>query len=145
MEKERERAARLGYTSPIQPNKESTNSDYNAALKYCVEHIDRISIFNGNHNEYSARYLTELMVKNDLQNNDSRIWFSQPFGMSNHISFTLSDSGYNVAKYLPYGPVKHVIPYLVCRAEENTSVKGQTGCELSLIARETKSENRLKE
>lgn len=136
MEKERERAEKMGYPSPIQPDKESTDRDYNAALKFCVEHIDHISIFNGTHNEYSARYLTELMEQKGLQKNDPRIWFSQLYGMSDHISFNLAHAGYNVAKYLPYGPVKHVIPYLVRRAEENTSVKGQTGRELSLISKE---------
>lgn len=136
MEKERERALQKGYPSPIQPDKDSTDRDYNAALKFCVEHIDRITIFNGTHNEYSSRYLTELMAEKGLTKNDPRIWFSQLFGMSDHISFNLAHAGYNVAKYLPYGPVKHVIPYLVRRAEENTSVKGQTGRELSLITKE---------
>ena len=138
MEKERERAAKMGYALPIQPDKESTDRDYNAALKFCMEHIDRISIFNGTHNEDSSRYLTELMEQNDLKKNDSRIWFSQLYGMSDHISFNLAHQGYNVAKYLPYGPVKHVVPYPVRRAEENTSVKGQTGRELRLIAKEIK-------
>jgi proline dehydrogenase len=136
MEKERERAQQKGYPSPIQPDKESTDRDYNAALKFCVEHIDRISIFNGTHNEFSSRYLAELMNEKGLGKNDPRVWFSQLFGMSDHISFNLAHAGYNVAKYLPYGPVKHVIPYLVRRAEENTSVKGQTGRELSLITKE---------
>ncbi len=136
MEKEHERAEKLGYPSPIQPDKDSTDRDYNAALKYCVEHIDRISIFNGTHNEISSRYLTELMAGHGLKDDDPRIWFSQLYGMSDHISFNLAHAGYNVAKYLPYGPVKHVIPYLVRRAEENTSVKGQTGRELSLITKE---------
>jgi len=136
MEKERERSHELGYPSPIQPDKDSTDRDFNAALKFCIDHIDRITIFNGTHNEYSASYLAELMEEKGLQKNDSRVWFSQLFGMSDHISFNLADAGYNVAKYLPYGPVKHVIPYLVRRAEENTSVKGQTGRELSLISKE---------
>lgn len=141
MEKERERAEKLGYPSPIQPDKESTDRDYNAALKYCVEHINRISVFNGTHNEFSSRYLTELMEDQGLKNDDTRIWFSQLYGMSDHISFNLAHAGYNVAKYLPYGPVKHVIPYLVRRAEENTSVKGQTGRELSLITKEMNRRN----
>lgn len=136
MEKERERAAEMGYPSPIQPDKDHTDNDYNAALKFCIEHIDRISIFNGTHNEYSSRYLTELMAEHKIAKDDPRIWFSQLYGMSDHISFNLAHAGYNVAKYLPYGPVKHVIPYLVRRAEENTSVKGQTGRELMLIKKE---------
>ena len=138
MEKERGRALKMGYPSPIQPDKESTDRDYNAALKYCIENIDRISVFNGTHNEDSSEYLTELMAENNLKKDDPRIWFSQLYGMSDHISFNLAHDGYNVAKYLPYGPVKHVIPYLVRRAEENTSVKGQTGRELSLITKEMK-------
>lgn len=138
MEKERERALQMGYPSPIQPDKESTDKDYNAALKFCIDHIDRISIFNGTHNEDSSRYLTELMAEKGLAKDDPRIWFSQLYGMSDHISFNLAHAGYNIAKYLPYGPVVHVIPYLVRRAEENTSVKGQTGRELSLILREMK-------
>ena len=136
MEKERERALEMKYPSPIQPDKESTDRDYNRALKFCMEHIDRITIFNGTHNEYSSQYLTELMKEKGLKNGDPRVWFSQLYGMSDHISFNLAHAGYNVAKYLPYGPVKHVIPYLVRRAEENTSVKGQTGRELSLISKE---------
>jgi len=136
MEKERERADKMGYPSPIQADKESTDNDYNAALKFCVENIDRISVFNGTHNEFSSKYLTQLMAENALKNDDPRIWFSQLYGMSDHISFNLAYEGFNIAKYLPYGPVKHVIPYLVRRAEENTSVKGQTGRELSLITKE---------
>jgi proline dehydrogenase len=141
MEKERERAEKMGYPSPIQPDKDSTDRDYNAALKYCVDNIDRIAIFNGTHNEYSSKYLTELIAGKGLQKDDPRIWFSQLYGMSDHISFNLAHAGYNVAKYLPYGPVKHVIPYLVRRAEENTSVKGQTGRELSLITKEMNRRN----
>jgi len=138
MEKERARAKEMGYKDPIQPNKEATDRDYNAALKFCVENIETIGLFNGTHNEYSNQYLTELMEKHNLKNDDNRIWFSQLYGMSDHISFNLAAKGYNVAKYVPYGPVKHVMPYLLRRAEENTSVKGQTGRELSLILTEEK-------
>lgn len=138
MEHERARAAEKGYEDPIQPNKEATDRDYNAALKYCVEHIDRISIFNGTHNEYSSQYLVDLMEEKGLDLKDSRCWFSQLYGMSDHISFNLGKEGYNVAKYLPYGPVKHVMPYLLRRAEENTSAAGQSGRELSLISAEMK-------
>jgi proline dehydrogenase len=101
-----------------------------------VEHIGRISVFNGTHNEYSSAWLAGLMSEAGLAKDDKRIWFSQLYGMSDHISFNLANAGYNVAKYLPYGPVKHVVPYLVRRAEENTSVKGQTGRELGLIQKE---------
>ncbi len=138
MERERARAARLDYPDPIQPDKESTDRSYNDALAFSVKHIDRISIFNGTHNEYSSMYLTQLMADKGLKNEDSRIWFSQLYGMSDHISFNLAESGYNVSKYLPYGPVRHVLPYLTRRVEENTSVKGQTSRELNLISREFK-------
>ncbi|MDF1550839.1 MAG: proline dehydrogenase family protein, partial [Bacteroidales bacterium] len=120
------------------PDKESTDRDYNLALKYCIENINNISVFNGTHNEYSSTYLTELMKEHGLENNDSRVWFSQLLGMSDNISFNLAEKGYNVAKYLPYGPVQHVLPYLLRRAEENTSVKGQSGRELLLISAELK-------
>jgi len=136
MERERERARKLRYPDPIQPDKESTDRDYNLALKICMDHLDIVSIFNGTHNEYSSLYLTELMAKRKVKPSDGRIWFSQLFGMSDHISFNLAAAGYNVVKYVPYGPVRFVLPYLMRRVEENTSVKGQTGRELSLIKKE---------
>jgi proline dehydrogenase len=136
MEKERERAAELGYPDPIQPDKDSTDRDYNAALKFCIENIDRISIFNGTHNEYSSRYLAELMEEHNIAKDDPRVWFSQLYGMSDHISFNLAHLGYNVAKYMPFGPVKSVLPYLLRRTEENTSIAGQTSRELALLAKE---------
>ena len=136
MERERERARRLRYEDPIQPDKESTDRDYNMALKITIDNIDVVSIFNGTHNEFSNRYLTELMIKRNIKPNDKRIWFSQLYGMSEHISFNLAHAGFNVAKYVPYGPVRYVLPYLMRRVEENTSVKGQTGRELSLIKTE---------
>ena len=136
MEKERARAQKMGYEDPIQPDKESTDRDYNLALKLSVENIDVVSIFNGTHNEYSSLYLVELMKEHGLDPGDKRCWFSQLYGMSEHISFNLAEHGYNVAKYVPYGPVRFVLPYLMRRVEENTSVKGQTGRELSLIKQE---------
>jgi len=136
MERERRRAQEKGYTSPIHKSKEDTDRDYNLALKFTVEHIDKISVFNGTHNEESSRYLASLMEEHHLPKNDSRIYFSQLYGMSDHISFNLAHMGYNVAKYLPYGPVKHVLPYLIRRAQENSSVEGQTGRELQMIADE---------
>ncbi|MFO8055041.1 MAG: proline dehydrogenase family protein [Bacteroidales bacterium] len=136
MEQERARAKRMGYEDPIQPDKASTDRDYNAALKYSAENIDKVSVFNGTHNEESTLYLTELMEQNHIDKEDPRIFFSQLYGMSDHISFNLAAAGYNVAKYVPYGPVRQVLPYLIRRAEENTSVKGQTGRELSLILKE---------
>ena len=146
MERERKRALEMSYTSPIQPDKKSTDAAYNDALTYSVENIDRISIFNGTHNEASNQHLADLMQKHGLAKNDPRIWFAQLYGMSDHISFNLAEAGYNVAKYIPYGPVKNILPYLIRRAEENTSIAGQMGRELSLITRERsrrKSESSL--
>lgn len=133
MEKERARAMEMGYKDPIQPDKPATDRDYNLALKYTLENLNEISVFNGTHNEESSRYMAELMDKMKIPRNDNRCWFSQLYGMSDHISFNLAKEGYNVAKYVPYGPVKFVLPYLMRRAEENTSVKGQTSRELTLI------------
>lgn len=138
MEKERARAKKLGYPSPIQPDKKSTDRDYNKALEFSVQNIEKIAIFNGTHNEHSSLYLAELMKNYGIKKNDQRIFFSQLYGMSDHISFNLAEKGYNVAKYLPYGPVKNVMPYLMRRAEENTSVAGQTNRELELIKKELK-------
>ena len=144
MERERKRAMEMAYPSPIQPDKTATDRSYDAALTFSVEHIDRISIFNGTHNEISNQHLAALMEKHGLAKNDSRIWFAQLYGMSDHISFNLADAGYNVAKYIPYGPVRNILPYLIRRAEENTSISGQMGRELSLIIcekRRRRSEN----
>ena len=136
MERERARAEKMGYPDPIQPDKESTDRDYNLALKISMDNLDVVSIFNGTHNEYSSMYLTQLMDERGVAPADPRIWFSQLYGMSEHISFNLSAAGFNVAKYVPYGPVRFVLPYLMRRVEENTSVKGQTGRELALIKKE---------
>ncbi|MBP7809450.1 MAG: proline dehydrogenase family protein [Bacteroidia bacterium] len=136
MEKERKRAQEKGYPSPIQDTKENSDKDYNLALEFCVEHIDRMGLCAGTHNEKSSLVLVDLMTKNNIASNDKRIYFSQLLGMSDHISYNLTQSNYNVAKYVPYGPVKEVLPYLIRRAQENTSVKGQTGRELSLIIKE---------
>ena len=136
MEKERKRALEKGYPSPIQPDKEHTDAAYDDALRYSMEHLDRMVIFNGSHNENSNRLLADLMEKKGLSRNDPRVWFSQLYGMSDHISFNLAAQGYNIAKYVPYGPVRNILPYLLRRAEENTSIAGQTGRELSLISAE---------
>lgn len=138
MEKERERAKEMGYPSPINPDKASSDNEYNEAVRFCVEHIDRISICAGTHNEASSLMLTELMAEKGIAPNDERIYFSQLLGMSDHISFNLAKAGYNVAKYVPYGPVAAVLPYLTRRAQENTSIAGQTGRELSLLTAELK-------
>lgn len=136
MEKERARAARLGYPSPIQPDKILTDKAFDEALRFCVEHVDNIAICCGTHNENSSLLLTELMLASKLPNNHPHLWFSQLYGMSDHISYNLAKLGYNVSKYVPYGPVTSVLPYLIRRAQENTSVKGQTGRELWLIMQE---------
>jgi Proline dehydrogenase. len=136
MEKERKRAEANGYPSPIQPDKPATDRDYDAAVVYCVE--NKIGVCAGTHNEDSSLLMASLMDKHNITRTDSRFYFAQLLGMSDHISFNLSSEGYKVAKYVPYGPVKEVIPYLIRRAEENTSVAGQTSRELALIAAEIK-------
>lgn len=138
MEKENDRAEELGYTSPICVSKQATDENFDAAIKYMVENLEGISLFAGTHNEESSYKLMELMSEMGITNTDPRIWFGQLYGMSDHISFNLADRGYNVAKYLPFGPVKDVMPYLIRRAEENTSVAGQTTRELSLLKKERK-------
>ncbi|HWY10098.1 MAG TPA: proline dehydrogenase family protein [Bacteroidia bacterium] len=136
MEKERKRAMERKYPSPIQDSKEDSDRDYNLALEFCVKNIDCMGLCAGTHNEKSSLFLVDLMQKKNIAPNDKRIYFSQLLGMSDHISYNLSQNNYNVAKYVPYGPVKEVLPYLIRRAQENTSVKGQTGRELSLIIKE---------
>ena len=136
MEKERARAEKLGYASPIQKNKASTDKDYDIAVFFCVENIDRIAFCAGTHNEDSSAKLTKLLAEKGIDKNDKRVYFSQLLGMSDHISYNLAFAKYNVAKYVPYGPVKEVIPYLIRRAEENTSITGQTSRELALIMKE---------
>ncbi|MEZ4884747.1 MAG: proline dehydrogenase family protein [Chitinophagales bacterium] len=144
MEKERERAAKMGYPSPIQPDKEATDRDYNLALAYCVEHLDTMTVCCASHNEKSNAFLCQLIEEKQLDRNYSHIYFSQLYGMSDNISFNLANAGYNIFKYLPYGPVKEVIPYLIRRADENTAVSGQMGRELSLIVNELDRRKRLK-
>lgn len=136
MEKERKRAADQRYPDPIQPSKEATDGDFNEAIRFCLEHLDRIHLFIGTHNEYSCRMATEIMEQKGIPRDSPSVHFSQLYGMSDNISFNLAKDGYLVSKYLPYGPVGDVIPYLMRRAEENTSVAGQTGRELSLIRKE---------
>ncbi|HZV68049.1 MAG TPA: proline dehydrogenase family protein [Saprospiraceae bacterium] len=138
MEKERERAKTMGYPSPIQDTKEDTDRDYNLAVKYCVEHYEQIASCNGSHNLQSVQYEAGLIADNGLQRNHSHLNFCQLYGMSDYITFNLAAAGYNVAKYVPYGPVKEVIPYLIRRAKENTSVTGEMSRELSLILAEMK-------
>ena len=138
MEKERKRALELDYTSPIQPDKEHTDADYNEALKFCIEHIDNIFIIVASHNEQSNLLATQLMQQSGIDANSDHVLFSQLYGMSDNITFNLAKAGFNASKYLPFGPIKDVIPYLMRRAQENSSVSGQTGRELGLIKKEIK-------
>ncbi len=136
MEKERERAEGKGYPSPICENKKATDDNFNNTLKYILENLSDISVFIGTHNEESCYLAMELMEKFNVNKKDNNVWFGQLYGMSDHISYNLAAAGYNVAKYIPFGPVKDVMPYLIRRAEENTSVAGQTNRELSLLKSE---------
>ena len=138
MEKERARAEALGYPSPIQADKASTDRDYNEALKYIVSERAHFAVCAGSHNEESSLLLAEWMAMQHIAANDEGFYFAQLLGMSDHISYNLANQGYNVAKYVPFGPVKEVLPYLLRRADENTSVAGQTGRELRLIKSEIK-------
>lgn len=139
MEKERNRAEEMGYPSPIQPDKESTDRDYDIALDYILKNINYLSLVAGTHNEKSSKKLALSLESHNISKDDSRIFFAQLLGMSDHISFNLADHNYNVAKYVPFGPIKEVMPYLLRRADENTSVAGQTGRELGLIKSELQS------
>jgi proline dehydrogenase len=136
MEKERRRAAELGYKSPIQATKQATDVDYNEALNYCVANVENLAIVAGTHNEDSCRILADLLDEYKVEHNHPHIYFSQLLGMSDNLSFNLANSKYNVAKYVPYGPVKAVLPYLFRRAQENTAIAGQMSRELGLITKE---------
>jgi proline dehydrogenase len=138
MEKERNRAATFGYTSPIQPDKSASDRDYNLALEFIVSNVEYFALCAGTHNEESSLFLTQLLEKHEIKGDDNRFFGAQLLGMSDHISYNLAAAGYNVAKYVPFGPIREVMPYLLRRADENTSVAGQTGRELSLIMRELK-------
>lgn len=136
MEKERARAAQKGYPSPIQPDKSFTDGDYNAAVEYCINHIDTIAFIVASHNEYSNLRAAELLDAKGIAHNHQHVHFSQLYGMSDNITFNLAQAGYAVSKYLPFGPIRDVIPYLMRRAQENSSINGQTSRELTLINKE---------
>jgi proline dehydrogenase len=142
MEKERERAARMGYPSPIQDTKEDTDRDFNDAIRYCVDHYDEIAFCNASHNLHSNQMLAELIVKKAIPRDHPHISFCQLYGMSDYITFNLAQAGFNVAKYVPYGPVREVVPYLIRRARENTAVTGEMSRELSLIMAEIQRRSR---
>lgn len=136
MEKEHKRAEEKGYPTPICATKEATDRNYDSGIAYMVDHLDSMAVFAGTHNEDSSYKLMELMQQKGIAKNDERVWFGQLYGMSDNISYNLAANGYNVAKYLPFGPVRDVMPYLIRRAEENTSVAGQTSRELTLLKTE---------
>ncbi|HEK21413.1 MAG: proline dehydrogenase [Mucilaginibacter sp.] len=138
MEKERKRAEEKGYPSPIQPNKEATDRDYNDAIIYCADNVNNIAFIAGTHNEESCRLLADLLNEKKIEHKNPHVYFSQLLGMSDNLSFNLANANYNVAKYVPYGPVKAVLPYLFRRAQENTAIAGQMSRELSLISKERK-------
>lgn len=138
MEKERERAEEMGYDSPIQPDKDATDRDYDAAVEYCLENIDSLAFVAGTHNEKSVQLLAQKMERKGISHNHPHVFFSQLYGMSDNLSYVLAKNNYNVSKYVPYGPVKESVPYLIRRAEENTSVQGMMSRELELIDRELK-------
>jgi proline dehydrogenase len=138
MEKERKRAKELGLPSPIQPNKEATDSDYNEAIRFCIDRLEQIGLIVASHNEYSNLLTTELLEKKGLPLDHPHVHFSQLYGMSDNITYNLAKAGCSVSKYLPFGPIKDVVPYLMRRAQENTSVGGQTSRELNLIRKELK-------
>lgn len=141
MEKENDRAQEEQYPTPICKDKTTTDENFDTCLTYILNNLEKISVFIGSHNENSNYLAIETMKKMNISNNDSRIWFGQLYGMSDHISYNLAKNGYNVAKYLPFGPVRDVMPYLIRRAEENTSVAGQTSRELNLLKTERNRRN----
>jgi proline dehydrogenase len=138
MEKERNRATEKGYPSPIQTDKASTDADFNEAVQLCIDHLEQVAVIVASHNEYSNRLAADLLQKKGFALNHERVHFSQLYGMSDNITFNLAAAGCNVSKYLPFGPIEDVIPYLMRRAQENSSVGGQTGRELLLIKKEFK-------
>ena len=138
IEKERMRARENEYFNPIHTSKEATDRDYNSAIDFCLEHLEYIAICLGTHNEFSSQYCATKMKKLCLANDDERIWFAQLLGMSDNISYNMAKAGYNVAKYVPYGPIDAVLPYLIRRAEENTSIAGQSSREFLLVQSELK-------
>ena len=136
LEKENERAEERGYPTPMCASKQQTDEYFDNAVAWSLDYLDHMAVYAGTHNENSSYRLMEQMEKRQISRNDPRIWFGQLYGMSDHISFNLGTQGYNVSKYLPFGPVRDVMPYLIRRAEENTSVAGQTNRELELLRKE---------
>lgn len=144
MEKERTRAAQMRYPSPIQQDKSFTDGDFNSAVEYCIDNIEEIATVIATHNEYSNLHAAELLDAKGIPHNHKHIHFSQLYGMSDNITFNLAKAGYSVSKYLPFGPIRDVIPYLMRRAQENSSINGQTSRELLLIKSELKRRKKAK-
>jgi len=142
MEKERSRAAERGQTSPIQKDKAATDADFNTAVRFCFDHLDNTAVIIASHNEESNLLAAQLIHDKNLPHNHPHIHFSQLYGMSDNITFNLAKEGFSVSKYLPFGPIRDVIPYLMRRAKENSSVSGQTGRELLLIKKELERRKR---
>jgi proline dehydrogenase len=138
MEKERARAVEKGYPSPIYPDKKATDEGFNDAVRFCIDHLEQIGVMIATHNDYSNMLGVELLQEKGLPLSHPHVAFSQLFGMSDNITFNLAKAGCHVSKYLPFGPIKDVVPYLMRRAQENTSVGGQTSRELSLVEKEMK-------
>jgi proline dehydrogenase len=138
MEKEREKAIKEGYESPILPDKASTDQAFNSAIDYCLKHCEDLSFVNATHNEESVQQLVVKMREKNIEPDHPNVYFSQLYGMGDNLSYVLAKNGFNVSKYVPYGPVKDAVPYLIRRAQENSSVSGQVGRELSMIEKELK-------
>ena len=138
MEKERERAAEMGYPSPIQPNKDATDDAFDTAIRFCVDHYEDLASCNASHNAKSARLQAELIVEKGIERRHPHLNFCQLYGMSDNLTFNLANAGFNVAKYVPYGQVHEVVPYLIRRAEENSSVTGDMTREYKLVLQELK-------
>jgi proline dehydrogenase len=138
MEKERERAEEMGYPSPVHADKAATDRDFNAALEFCIKNVERVAFVAGTHNERSVQTLARLMNDHNVAPNHPHVYYSQLYGMGDNLSYILAKNNFNVSKYVPYGPVQDTIPYLIRRAQENTSVQGQMSRELDLINKELK-------
>ena len=136
MEKERLLAKNGNYKSPICSSKNETDLNFNKAIDLMFKHIKKADFFIATHNEFSNYKVIDLMKKNEIKNNSDKIWFGQLYGMSDNITFNLAREGYNVAKILPFGPVENLVPYLIRRAQENSSFEGQSSRELSLLKKE---------
>lgn len=136
MEQERQRAAKMGYRDPIQPSKAATDQDYDEGVRFCLEHLNQLGVFIGTHNEKSCSKVVAYMNEAGIPHNHPHVWMSQLYGMSDNLTFNLAAANFNMVKYLPYGPVVEVIPYLMRRAQENSSVGEQTGRELNLLKKE---------